>query len=99
MYAIRSYYVEPPQGTLTFLNGGPSAVTFPLETLDDGKYEGTERLILRLANPVDVAPGPLMQAAASILDDDPYDPLLLDDFERSVITSYSIHYTKLYESS
>jgi beta-glucanase (GH16 family) len=74
-------YVQPPPRTLTFVNGGPLFLLIPLETLDDNKYEGTERLILRLSNPVDVAPG-LMQAAASIIDDDPYDPLLLDDFER-----------------
>lgn len=75
-------YVQPPRGTLTFAHGGPSVATFPLETLDDGKHEGTERLILRLSNPVGAAPGYLMQAAASIIDDDPYDSSLLDDFER-----------------
>jgi beta-glucanase (GH16 family) len=75
-------YVQPPQQTLTFVRGGSPYLLIPLETLDDGKHEGTERLILRLSNPVDVAPGHFMQAAARIVDDDPYDPLLLDDFER-----------------
>ncbi len=75
-------YVQPPPQTLTFVNGGPTFQLIPLETLPDSKYEGTERLILRLTNPVDVAPGRIMQAALSIIDDDPYDPLLLDDFER-----------------
>ncbi|MEJ2748695.1 MAG: carbohydrate binding domain-containing protein, partial [Anaerolineae bacterium] len=74
-------YVQPPAGTLTFVQGGPSQLSFTLETLDDNKYEGTERVILRLSNPVDVAPGFIMQAAASIMDDETYDPLLLDDFE------------------
>jgi beta-glucanase (GH16 family) len=73
-------YVQPPPQTLTFVRGGPFHVLLPLEALDDGKHEGTERLILRLSNPVDLSNG-LMQAAASIIDDDPYDPLLLDDFE------------------
>jgi len=75
-------FVMPAAGTLTFVNGGPSELSFSLETLDDNKYEGTERVILQLSNPVDVAPGFIMQAAASIVDNDPYDPLLKDDFER-----------------
>ncbi|MCB8927384.1 MAG: CIA30 family protein [Ardenticatenaceae bacterium] len=75
-------YVQPPAGTLTFVQGGPSQLSFTLETLDDNKYEGTERVILRLTNPVDVAPGFIMQAAASIVDDEAYDALLLDDFEK-----------------
>ena len=72
----------PTSGTLTFVNGGPSELGFPLETFDDSKWEGTESVILRLVNPIDVEAGFAMQAGASILDDDPYDPLLLDDFER-----------------
>ncbi len=74
-------FVQPPAGILTFVQGGPSELSFPLETLDDNKFEGTERVILRLSNPVDVAPGFIMQAAASIVDDENYDPLLIDDFE------------------
>ena len=31
-------------GTLTFVNGGPSELTFPFETFDDTKYEGDERI-------------------------------------------------------
>jgi beta-glucanase (GH16 family) len=72
----------PAAGTLTFVKGGPSELTFPLVTLDDNKYEGTERVILRLSNPVDVALGFIIQASASILDNEAFDPLLIDDFER-----------------
>jgi hypothetical protein len=72
----------PTAGTLTFVNGGPSELTFPLEALDDSKYEGDEHVILRLSNLVDVAPGSAQQASAQIVDDDPFDPDLLDDFER-----------------
>ncbi len=71
----------PAAGTLTFVNGGPSELSFPLETFDDNKYEGDERVILRLSNPVDVAPGFIMQASATIVDDETYDSALLDDFE------------------
>ena len=72
----------PVSGTLTFVNGGPSELSFSLETFDDTKWEGTERVILRLTNPVDVNAGFAVQAAASIVENDPYDPDLLDDFER-----------------
>jgi predicted outer membrane repeat protein len=75
-------YIHPAAGTLTFIKGGPAALSFTLQTLDDSKYEGDERVILRLSNPVDVAPGFTMQAAATIVDNDNYDPLLIDDFER-----------------
>ena len=70
----------PTAGTLTFVNGGPSELSFPLETIDDTKWEGDERIILRLANPVDVAAGFATQASAFIIENDPYDPYLIDDF-------------------
>jgi hypothetical protein len=74
-------FVPVPSGTLTFVNGGSTEQTFEVVTLDDSKYEPTERLILRLSNPVGAPIGAIRQASASIIDDDPYDPLLLDDFE------------------
>jgi beta-glucanase (GH16 family) len=74
-------FVQTPPTTLTFVNGGSRVQLFPVETLEDDKYEGTERLILRLVNPVGVGTPRLAQAAVVILDDDPYDPSLLDDFE------------------
>jgi beta-glucanase (GH16 family) len=70
----------PTSGTLTFVNGGPSELSFPLETFDDTKWEGNERIILRLTNPVDVAAGFATQASATIVENDPYDPNLIDDF-------------------
>jgi beta-glucanase (GH16 family) len=74
-------FLPVPPGSFTFVNGGPTEQTFDIVTLDDTKYEPTERLIMRLADPVDVARGAVQQASASIIDDDPFDPLLLDDFE------------------
>ena len=71
----------PTAGTLTFVNGGATEMSFPLETFDNNKHTGDKRLILRLSNPVDVAPGFVTQATGTINDDDPYDPNLLDDFE------------------
>lgn len=79
--AGRDYVLTPPT-TLTFVNGGSRFLLAPVETLDDDKHEGDERLIVRLENPVGVETGRLAQAAVVILDDDPYDPSLLDDFER-----------------
>jgi beta-glucanase (GH16 family) len=70
----------PTSGTLVFTNGGPTELTFSIETFDDTKFEGDERIVLRLSNPVDVElPG--TQASAFIADNDPYDPNLIDDFE------------------
>jgi beta-glucanase (GH16 family) len=78
--ANRDY--TPVSGTLTFVNGGPSELSFQIETLDDTKFEGLERIALRLSNPVDVEPGFITQASGFILDNDPFDPNLLDDFEQ-----------------
>ena len=80
--AVPGSEYTPTSGTLTFVNGGPSEQSFALETFDDSKWEGTERVIVRLANPIDVAAGFAVQAAAAIVDNDEYDPNLLDDFER-----------------
>jgi len=71
----------PTSGTLTFTNGGPTELTFPIETFDDTKFEGDERIVLLLSNPVDVELGST-QARALIVDNDLFDPLLLDDFEQ-----------------
>ncbi len=74
----------PTAGTLTFINGGPAELSFALQTFDDSKYEGDERVLLRLTNPVDVAPGFIQQATGTIVDDDAFDPNLLDDFEKGI---------------
>ena len=72
----------PTSGTLTFVNGGPSEQSFSLVTIDNDKFEGDKRVALRLNNPVDVDPGVIMQASGLIVEDDDYDPLLVDDFEQ-----------------
>jgi beta-glucanase (GH16 family) len=78
--ANRDY--TPTSGTLTFVNGGPAEQTFSIQTLDDTKWEGDERIVLRLSNPVDVELGFIRQASAFVVDNDPFDPNLLDDFEQ-----------------
>jgi beta-glucanase (GH16 family) len=86
-YSVETVVAETGQdflavapGTLTFTKGGPTDLSFPITTLDNDKYEPTERLILRLSNVTGAVAGTI-QAAANIIDDDPFDPLLLDDFE------------------
>ncbi len=81
-YATPGEEYTPTSGTLTFVNGGPSELTFPIETFDDTKFEGDEQIVIRLTNPVDVERGALFQGSALIRDNDPFDPLLLDDFEQ-----------------
>ncbi len=77
--ADRDY--TPTSGTLTFVNGEASEQSFALETFTDGKALGNTRVILRLSNLVDVA-GIITQGSAIIVDNDVYDPNLIDDFER-----------------
>jgi len=71
----------PGGGTLTFTKGGPTEQSFTVATVQDPKHEGTETVLLRLANPVGAALGFLTQAVFYITDDDAFDPNLLDDFE------------------
>ncbi len=80
--AVAGREYTPTSGTLTFVKDGPRQLSFPLQTFDDAKYEGDERVVLRLSNlSGGLAAGFAMVAAATIKDDDPYDALLLDDFE------------------
>jgi beta-glucanase (GH16 family) len=72
----------PASGTFTFVQGGPTEQTFVITTFDNPKHDGDKTAILRLSNPVDITPGFTTQAVLAILDDDPLDPNLLDDFER-----------------
>jgi beta-glucanase (GH16 family) len=76
------YEFTPTAGTLTFSkDNGATEQTFAVETFDDTKFEGEERIVLRLSNPVDVDIS-TPQARVLIVDNDPYDPTLLDDFEQ-----------------
>ncbi len=79
----------PVSGTLTFMQGDPTEQTFVVPTFDNPKHDGDKTAILRLSNPVDIIPGPTIQAVLAILDDDPLDPTLLDDFERFPYLWYS----------
>jgi beta-glucanase (GH16 family) len=80
--ALPNREYTPVSGTLTFVKGGDTQQTFSIRTFDDTKFEGDERIVLRLSNPQGAEPGIFMQASAFIADNDAYDPDLTDDFER-----------------
>lgn len=71
----------PFAGTLTF----PPNVTqqsFTISTFDNAKYQGTRAVLAELSNPTGgAALGLPPIARISILDNESYDPTLLDDFE------------------
>ena len=77
--AVPGEEYTPVNGTLTFTRGGPSEQSFSVQTFDDNKFEGTERVIVRLLNPVGVEGRG--QGSILIEDTDPFDPDLRDDFE------------------
>ncbi|MGH1489996.1 MAG: family 16 glycosylhydrolase [Acidimicrobiales bacterium] len=77
--AVPGQEYTPTSGTLTFLNGGPSELSFPVETFDDNKFEGLERIVVRLSNPVGIEGGG--QGSILIEDNDAFDEDLIDDFE------------------
>ncbi len=81
-YATPFEEYTPTSGTLTFTNGGPNELFFPIETFDDTKFEGDEQIVIRLTNPVDAERGALFQGSVLIDDNDAFDPDLLDDFEQ-----------------
>jgi beta-glucanase (GH16 family) len=80
--AIPDRDYTPASGTLTFVKGDVSEQTFTVLTFDNAKHDGDKTVILRLFDPVDIPLGFILQARVSILDDDPLDPTLIDDFER-----------------
>jgi beta-glucanase (GH16 family) len=70
----------PTSGELVF-EPGITEQTFTVQTLQDIKYEGEELLRLRLSDPQNAELGYVYRARLYITSDDPYNPLLLDDFE------------------
>jgi beta-glucanase (GH16 family) len=72
----------PASGTLTFLKGGASEHTFAVPTIDNLKHDGDKTILLHLTDPVGAPLGLLSMARVDIADDEPFDPALIDDFER-----------------
>ena len=75
----RDYF--PTSGTLTFPPDS-TLQSFTVQTIDDNKYQGERGVLLELSNPTGGASlGQPTIARLGILDDETYDPVLLDDFE------------------
>ncbi|MBN2148481.1 MAG: family 16 glycosylhydrolase, partial [Anaerolineales bacterium] len=55
--------------------------SFGITTLDDIKYEGDQTVGLRLSDPISVTLGAVDKVDLTIEDNDPYDPMLVEDFE------------------
>ncbi|MFZ6027829.1 MAG: carbohydrate binding domain-containing protein [Chloroflexota bacterium] len=67
-------------GSHTFAPGETEFV-FNVETLDDIKYEGNEAAGLQLSDAVGAELGSISRVDLAIQDNDPFNPLLIDDFE------------------
>jgi beta-glucanase (GH16 family) len=79
--AIANRDYTPVAGTLTF---APNVTqqSFSVKTFDDGKYQGERGVQVELSNPTGgAALGIPPVARVDIVDDETFDPTLLDDFE------------------
>ncbi len=76
--ADRDY--TPVSGTLTFAPG-ETLQSFTIATFDDGKHEGGRSVLVELSNPTVAVLGIPPIARVVFLDNEAYDPSLLDDFE------------------
>jgi beta-glucanase (GH16 family) len=79
--AVANRDYKPASGTLTF---APNTTTksFTVETFDDLKYQGERGVLVELSKPTGGASlGIPPLARLDILDNESYDPSLLDDFE------------------
>ena len=76
--ADRDY--TPVSGTLNF-PPNTTQQSFTVQTFDDARYQGERGVLLELANPTGASMGIPAVARLNILDNEGYDPTLLDDFE------------------
>ncbi len=80
-FAIPERDYIPTQQTLVF-EPNTTTQTFTVQTIDDNKYQGDLGVVVSLNNPSsDAALGIPPIARLTIVDDESYDPNLLDDFE------------------
>ncbi len=79
--AIADRDYVPTSGTLTF-PPNTTQQSFTIQTIDDQKYQGERGVLVSLSNPTGgAALGIPPHARLDILDNEAYDPSLLDDFE------------------
>jgi beta-glucanase (GH16 family) len=80
-FAIPDRDYVPTSGTLTF-PPNTTVQSFNVQTIEDQKYQGERGVLLELSNPTGGADlGRPAIARLNILDNESYDPNLLDDFE------------------
>ena len=78
--AVAGRDYTPVSGTLTFAPG-VTQQSFTVPTFDDAKYDGGRGVLVELSNPTVAVLGIPPVARVSIMDNESYDPDLLDDFE------------------
>jgi len=79
--AIPNRDFVPTTGTLTF-PPNTTLQSFTVQTIDDNKYQGGVGVVMSLSDPTGgAALGLPPVARLTILDNESYDPILLDDFE------------------
>jgi hypothetical protein len=79
--AVPGRTYDDVEGTLTFVEDGPTEQSFSVTTYDDAKRNHDRTIITRLSG------SPLLvgaQGRITVLDDEVADPTLLDDVERTV---------------
>jgi beta-glucanase (GH16 family) len=79
--AVPGRTYDDVEGTLTFVEGGPTEQSFSVVTHDDAKRNHDRTIITRLSG------SPLLvgaQGRITVLDDEVADPTLLDDVERTI---------------
>lgn len=70
----------PASGTVTFAPNQTRA-TLPVATIDDINYQGERGVVVELSNPIGAQMGKPPLTRVLVLDDESYDPSLIDDFE------------------
>jgi beta-glucanase (GH16 family) len=79
--AVTNRDYVPVSGTLTFAPN-TTLKSFTVQTIDNAKYQGERGVLVELSNPTGGASlGIPTLARLDILDNESYDPTLLDDFE------------------
>lgn len=79
--AVANRDYVPVSGTLTFAPN-TTLKSFTIQTIDNAKYQGERGVLVELSNPTGGASlGVPTLARLDILDNESYDPTLLDDFE------------------
>ncbi|MFT3892806.1 MAG: family 16 glycosylhydrolase [Anaerolineales bacterium] len=80
-FAVANRDYTPVSGTLTFAPN-TTLQSFTVQTFDDAKYQGERGVLVELSNPTGGASlGIPTIARLDIVDNEAYDPALLDDFE------------------